>query len=69
MSKSPEEENHQLSDERINELVKKAKRKVWWTSIPAGIGAGASGYAAGYFNQPWLILISCTFLVWIFLRK
>ena len=70
MNNSPEEEENQyLSDKRINEIAKKAKLKVWLTSIPAGIGVGASGYAAGYFNQPWLLLISGACVLWIVLRK
>jgi len=65
MEKSPEEKNQNLSDERINELVRKAKFKVWLAAIPASIGAGV----AGYFNQPWLFLIPGAFVVWILLRK
>jgi len=65
MEQSPEGENQYLSDERINERVKKAKLKVWLAAIPAGIGAGL----AGYFNQLWLLLISGAFVVWILLRK
>ena len=70
MNQSPEEEENQyLSDERINEIVKKAKSRVWLTSIPAGIGAGVSAYAASSFNQPWFLLISGACLLWILLRK
>jgi hypothetical protein len=58
-----------MNDERINEIIRKAKLKVWLTAIPAMIGAGVSGYAAGYFNQPWLLLISGACTLWIFLRK
>jgi hypothetical protein len=65
MEKSPEEENQNLSDERINELVRKAKAKVWLAAIPASICAGV----AGYFNQPWLFIIPGAFVVWILLRK
>jgi hypothetical protein len=66
----PEEENQYLSDNRINEIVKEAKRKVVWKTLLLGIvGAGVPGYAAGYFNQPWLLLISCAFVLWILLRK
>ena len=65
MEKSPEEKNQNLSDERINELVRKAKLKVWLAAIPASIGAGV----AGYFNQPWLFLVSGALVVWILLRK
>jgi hypothetical protein len=65
MEKSPERENQYLSDERINELVKKAKLKVWLAAIPAGIGAGL----AGYFNQLWLLLISGACVLWILRRK
>ena len=70
MTKSPEEEEYMyLNDERINEIVRKAKLTVWLIAIPAMIGAGGSGYAASYFNQPWLLLISGAFLLWIFIRK
>jgi hypothetical protein len=65
MEKSPEGENQYLSDKRINELVKKAKLKVWLAAIPAGIGAGL----AGYFNQLWLLLISGACVLWILRRK
>jgi hypothetical protein len=66
MEKSPEEEENQnLSDERINELVKKAKLRVWLAAIPAGIGAGL----AGYFNQLWLLIISGACVLWILRRK
>ena len=58
-----------MNDKRINEIVRKAKLKVWLTSIPAMIGAGVSGYAAAYFNQPWLLLISGAWVLWIYLRK
>jgi hypothetical protein len=65
MNQSPEEENQYLSDERINELVRKAKFKVWLAATPAVISAGV----AGYFNQLWLLLISGACVLWILLRK
>lgn len=68
MKQSPEEdETEYLSDGRINRIVKKAKLKVWLTSMPAVIGAGVFGYAAAYFNQPWLLLFPGAFMLWIFL--
>jgi hypothetical protein len=70
VTKSPEEEENQhLADKRINEIVRKAKFKVWLTAMPAMIGAGVLGYAASYFNQPWLLLISGACVLWLFLRK
>ena len=70
MDQSPEEEENQyLSDKHINKIVKKAKSRVWRASIPAGIGVGASGYAAGYFNQPWLLIISGACVLWIVLKR
>lgn len=68
MKQSPEEDKNQnLTDGRINKIVKKAKRKVWLTSMPTVIGAGVFGYAAAYFNQPWLLLFPVAFMLWIFL--
>jgi hypothetical protein len=71
MSKSPEEEeNLYLSDKRINEVVKKARRKVVLKTVLLSIvGAGIPAYAAGYFNQPWLLVISGACVLWILLRK
>jgi hypothetical protein len=71
MNQSPEEEENQyLSDKRINEIVKEAKRNaVWKTVLLSIVGAGITGYAAGYFNQPWLLLISGACVLWILLRK
>jgi hypothetical protein len=71
MNQSPEEEENQyLSDKRINEIVKDAKRKaVWRTVLLSIVGAGVPGYAAGYFNQPWLLLISGACVLWILFRK
>ena len=71
MNKSPEEEENQyLSDERINEVVKKAKRKaVLKTVLLSIVGAGVPAYAAGYFNQPWLLVISGAYVLWILLRN
>jgi hypothetical protein len=67
---SEEEENKYLSDKRINEIVKVAKRKaVLRTILLSIVGAGVPGYAAGYFNQPWLLLISAACVLWILLRK
>ena len=71
MNKSPEEEENQyLSDERINEVVKKAKRKaVLKTVLLSIVGAGVPAYAAGYFNQPWLLVVSGACVLWILLRR
>ena len=71
MDQSPEEEeNVYLSDKRINEVVKEAKRKaVLRTVLLSIVVAGVPGYAAGYFNQPWLLLISGACVLWILLRK
>ncbi len=69
MNKSPEEENQYLSDERINKIVKKAKMKVWLTSMPAVIGAGVFGYAAAYFDQWWILILAGACGLWIVLRK
>ena len=71
VNKSPEEEENQyLSDERINEVVKKAKRKaVLKTVLLSIVGAGVPAYAAGYFNQPWLLVISGAYVLWILLRN
>ena len=70
MSQSPEEEENQhLSDERINEIVKKAKMKVYLTSIPAGIGAGVFGYAAAYFDQWWVLILAGVCVLWILIKK
>ena len=66
MNQSPEEEeNKYLSDKRINDLVRKQKRNVWFAAIPAVIGA----YAAGYLNQLWLLLPSLVCILWILRRK
>ena len=71
VNKSPEEEeNKYLSDKRINEIVKVAKRKaVLKTVLLSVVGAGVPAYAAGYFNQPWLLVVSGTYLLWALLRK
>ncbi len=70
MNKSPEEEENQyLSDKRINKIVKKAKMKVWLTSMPAVIGAGVFGYAAAYFDQWWILILAVACALWIVLRK
>jgi hypothetical protein len=71
VNKSPEEEENQyLSDERINEVVKKAKRKaVLKTVLLSIVGAGVPAYAAGYFNQPWLLVVSGAYVLWTLLRK
>jgi hypothetical protein len=71
MDQSPEEEeNVYLSDERINEVVKKARRRaVLKTVLLSIVGAGIPAYAAGYFNQPWLLVISGACVLWILLRK
>jgi hypothetical protein len=66
MEISPEEEENQyLSDKRINEIVRRAKFKVWLPAIPAVLVAGVSGY----LNLPWLLLISVACVLWILLRK
>jgi Ca2+-dependent lipid-binding protein len=69
VNKSPEEENQYLSDMRIDKIVKKAKMKVWLTSMPAVIGAGVFGYAAAYFDQWWILILAGACALWIVLRK
>ena len=70
MNQSPEEEENQyLSDERINKIVKKAKIKLWLTSIPAVVGAGVFGYAAAYFDQSWILIFAGACALWIMVRK
>lgn len=71
MNNSPEEEENQyLSDRRINEVVRKARRRaVLKTVLLSIVGAGIPAYAAGYFNQPWLLVISGACILWILLRK
>jgi len=67
MDQSPEEEeNVYLSDKRINEVVKKARRKaVLKTLLLIIVAAGVPAYAAGYFNQPWLLVIPGACVLWI----
>jgi hypothetical protein len=70
MKQSPKkDENEYLSDGRINKIVKKAKVKVWQTSMPAVIGAGVFGYAAAYFDQWWILILAGACALWIVLRK
>ena len=70
MKQSPEkDENQNLTDGRINKIVKKAKMKVWLTSIPAVIGAGVFGYAAAYYDQWWILILAGACALWIVLRK
>ena len=71
MNNSPEEEeNLYLSDKRINEVVKKARRKSFLKTVLLSIvGAGVPAYAAGYFNLPWLLVVSGACVLWILLRK
>jgi ABC-type phosphate transport system permease subunit len=69
MKQSPKkDENEYLSDGRINKIVKKAKMKVWLTSMPAVIG-GVFGYAAAYFDQWWILILAGACALWIVLRK
>jgi len=53
----------------FNKIVKKAKMKVWLTSMPAVIGAGVFGYAAAYFDQWWILILAGACALWIVLRK
>ena len=71
MNNSPEEEENQyLSDRRINEVVKNARRKAFLKNLLLGIPGGVvPAYAAAYFNQPWLLIVSGACVLWILLRK
>jgi len=67
MSKSPEDEENQfLSDKRINEVVKKAKRKAILTTIP--ISAVVTGLLA-YLKLWWLIIALGGWLLWRIFKK
>ena len=67
VNKSPEEEENQyLSDERINEVVKKAKRKAILTTIP--ISAVLTGLLA-YLKLWWLIIALGGWLLWRIFKK
>ena len=58
-----------MNDERINEIIRKAKLKVWLTSMPAAIGAGVFGYAAAYFDQWWILIFAGVCVLWILIKK
>jgi len=67
VNKSPEEEENQyLSDRRINEVVKKAKRKAILTTIP--ISAVLTGLLA-YLKLWWLIIALGGWLLWRIFKK
>lgn len=67
MNNSPEdEENQYLSDKRINEVVKKARRKAVLTTIP--ISAVLTGLLA-YLKLWWLIIALSGWLLWRIFKK
>ena len=67
VNKSPEEEEDKyLSDKRINEIVKKAKRKAILTTIP--ISAVLTGLLA-YLKLWWLIIALGGWLLWRIFKK
>ncbi len=66
MEKSPEEEENQyLSDQQINELIKKEKFKTW-RILPVFLVLGA---VVGYFGFWWLFIPMGCFLLWWVLKK